>query len=800
MKKQVVSSLTIISILGASIATPFNVLSEAPVEAAVLATAPKYTAPTTQMPYLTFTKTNVSNYLPTISFNGVYLVVDITKLPKGYGLQTTLPDGTIDKQYSTTAAGVAQSISIYMTYQEFSKNSTMNINVISPDGKIVEQNNAVLTAADFVGTFGTGLQDFGQKVYNLYENTLFLHLASGITQADIDVAYAAAQNVAPSYERDRLMDLLDAMQWEFDDNNARALQKEFNTANGAVSDLFVNNLQTSGAIKSTVTQSAIDAAKALVNQLTDSPQKTALLANVQLAQNFLNSTSTPTPAPTTPAPTTPAPTKPAPAPSATPTSNFVASNAVLGLFENNNPSTNALKSTTDQQAIDAVQKLVDGVADATVRANMQVDIERAKDLLKLKDTVADYSLVPNDADITSTAITGTVGKGVTTVRLAIDGVVKKTGTVNTDGTFSVATENFITQGSTVEIVGYNGTSEVVRKTVKVSHNLKPLVPGANEALAKQMAANAVLDLFKDNEPNTNTLKPTTTQKTIDYVQSLISVVQDATVKANMQKDLDKAESILNASYNITANDTTLKAANITGTVGSGITIVRLAVDGIVKKTGKVNTDGTYAIATDSLLTAGAKIEVIGYESTTEMVRKTVTIINDEKPVLEGMTVDSDSIKGSVTAGSATIFRVSVNGVAIKTGTIAADGKFQSSIGKQAAGTVVKIEIKDSTGGYSTSRVASTVVTGAATVKLTAPKLNKIEGNYITGTAPKGTESITVYEDGAAVRAMNISSMTSNQDGSFTFKVYVAPNASSVQVQAKNSNKLMTSDLSAAFSK
>ncbi|MBC2181499.1 hypothetical protein HCJ82_15100 [Listeria booriae] len=788
MKKQVVSSLTIISILGASIATPFNVLSEAPVEAAVLATAPKYTAPTTQMPYLTFTKTNVSNYLPTISFNGVYLVVDITKLPKGYGLQTTLPDGTIDKQYSTTAAGVAQSISIYMTYQEFSKNSTMNINVISPDGKIVEQNNAVLTAADFVGTFGTGLQDFGQKVYNLYENTLFLHLAAGVTQADIDVAYAAAQNVAPSYERDRLMNLLDAMQWEFDDNNARALQKEFNTANGAVSDLFINNLQTSGAIKSTVTQSAIDAAKALVNQLTDSPQKTALLTNVQLAQNFLNSTSTP------------APTTPAPAPSATPTSNFVASNAVLGLFENNNPSTNALKSTTDQQAIDAVQKLVDGVADATVRANMQVDIERAKDLLKLKDTVADYSLVPNDADITSTAITGKVGKGVTMVRLAIDGVVKKTGTVNTDGTFSVATENFITQGSTVEVVGYNGTSEVVRKTVKVSNNLKPLVPGANEALAKQMAANAVLDLFKDNEPNTNTLKPTTTQKTIDYVQSLINVVQDATVKANMQKDLDKAESILNASYNITANDTTLKAANITGTVGSGITIVRLAVDGIVKKTGKVNTDGTYAIATDSLLTAGAKIEVIGYESTTEMVRKTVTITNDEKPVLEGMTVDSDSIKGSVTAGSATIFRVSVNGVASKTGTIAADGKFQSSIGKQVAGTVVKIEIKDSTGGYSTSRVASTVVTGAATVKLTAPKLNKIEGNYITGTAPKGTESITVYEDGAAVRAMNISSMTSNQDGSFTFKVYVAPSASSVQVQAKNSNKLMTSDLSAAFSK
>ncbi|MDT0111511.1 toxin Cry1Ac domain D-VI-related protein [Listeria booriae] len=790
MKKQVVSSLTIMSILGASIVTPFNVLSEAPVEAAVLATAPKYTVPTTQEPYLLFTKTNVSNYLPNIRYSGSYLVIDITKLPKGYSLQTSLPDGTIDKQNSTTDAGVAQSIYIYMSNQQFGKNTTVGINVVSPDGKIVERNDAILTAADFIGDL-TGLQDFGQKVYNLYENTLFLHLAKGITQADIDVAYAASENIASSYERYRLMGLLDAMQWEMDDNNDKEVQKQFNNANGAVSDLFVNNEQTTGAIKSTVTQSAIDAAKVLVNQLTDSTQKTALLANVQLAQNLLNSAATPAPAPTAPTPD--------PAPATTPTSNFVATNAVLGLFANNNPSTNTLKSTTDQQAIDAVQKLVDGVADATIRANMQVAIEQAKDLLKLKDTVVDYSLVPDDADITSTAITGTVGKGITTVRLAIDGVVKKTGKVNTDGTFSVVTENFITQGSTVEVVGYNATSEVVRKTVKVSNNLKPLVPGANEALAKQMAATAVLGLFKDNEPNTNTLKPSTAQKTIDYVQSLINVVQDATVKASMQKELDKAQVLLNASYKLTVNDTTLKATSISGTVGSGITTVRLAVDGVVKKTGQVNADGTCTIATANLLTAGVTIEVIGYEGTTEVARKTVALVTDEKPVLEGMTVDSDSIKGSVAAGSATLFRVSVNGVAVKTGTIATDGKFQSSIGKQAAGAVIKIEIKEST-GYSTTRVASTTVTAAAITKLTAPKLNKMDGSYITGTAPKGTESITVYEDGAAVRAMSVSAMTSNQDGSFTFKAYVSANASSIQVQAKNSNKLMSSDLSTAFTK
>ncbi|KMT62421.1 hypothetical protein X559_1197 [Paenilisteria newyorkensis] len=43
-------------------------------------------------------------------------------------------------------------------------------------------------------------------------------------------------------------------------------------------------------------------------------------------------------------------------------------------------------------------------------------------------------------------------------------------------------------------------------------------------------------------------------------------------------------------------------------------------------------------------------------------------------------------------------------------------------------------------------------------------------------------------------------MTVNPDGSFTFKAYVAASATSIQVQAKNSDKRMTSDLSAVFTK
>ncbi|MBC1435199.1 hypothetical protein HB848_07575 [Listeria rocourtiae] len=783
MKKQIISTATIISIIGASVVVPFNVVTEPPVKAAVSATAPVYTAPVTYPAFKEFSKTNVSAYLSLIEFHGVYLEIDMTKLAKGYGLQVKLPDGTSKTQYATTAVGVAEKMYINILNQEYTQNTRISIHVIAPDGKVVEQNDAALTGADFIGDAETGLQNLGQKVYNLYQNSMLVTLAIGITQNDVDAAESAALTVEDSAEKNRLMNLLNEAQQQLDTNTNIQISQQNQSARQAVNALFKDNAPTGGMVVATLTQSAIDSAKALVNQLIDSAQKTAMLADVQQAQNLFNSNQNNQVVSNTP---------PAVAP-------IVATNAVLGLFANNNPSTNVLKSTTDQQAIEAAQQLVDGVADATVRANMQVSIEQAKALLKVKNTAQDYSLLANDADITSTAITGTAGRGVTSVRLLIDGVAKATGTLNTDGSYSIGTQNFITQGSKVEVVGYNGTIEVARKTVKVSNNEKPLVPGTNEALAKTMAGNAVKALFTDDNPSSNTLKPTTAQKTIDFAQNMINVVVDQVVKANIQKDLDKAQNLLDASYNLTVNNATLKATTITGTVGSNITSARLAINGVVKKTGKVNADGTYSIANDGFLVAGSKVEVIGYSGSTEQVRKVVTIIQDDKPVLEGITVDHDFIKGSVTAGSATSFRVSINGVAIKTGTIAADGTFQSSVGKQALGTVIKIEIKDGT-GYNPLRVASTTVSGGIVSKLVVPTLQKMDGNYIIGTAPKGTESITIYESGVAVRAMSISAMTTNPDGSFTFKAYVTPSAPNVQVQAKNSNKLMTSDLSALFTK
>ncbi|WP_036066937.1 immunoglobulin-like domain-containing protein [Listeria grandensis] len=265
-------------------------------------------------------------------------------------------------------------------------------------------------------------------------------------------------------------------------------------------------------------------------------------------------------------------------------SSKIATDAVLALFANNNPSTNVLKLTTDQQAIDAAQQLVNVAVDITetVRGNMHASINQAKDLLKIRNTPVDYSLFAEDADITSAAITGIMGQGITSVRLLIDGVVKANGTLNTDGTYSIPTNDFITQGSKVEVAGYNGTTEVARKTVKVSNNQKPLVPGSNETLAKTMASNAVLALFKDN-PKSNELNPMTAQKTIDFAQNMINVVQTPSAKASLQQDLDKAQSLLNASLNLGLTVVPFKIGTdnyVTGQYSGDVAKISLTVNGV----------------------------------------------------------------------------------------------------------------------------------------------------------------------------------------------------------------------------
>ncbi|MBC2080409.1 hypothetical protein HCA99_14360 [Listeria booriae] len=705
------------------------------------------------------------------------------------------------------------------------------------------------------GSFASDEQDVAKSAVDaLFTDSTKTGIKTTTDQAAIDAAKDLVNKVSDPTVKADLQKDIDKAQSLLDAKNAAAAAEKAkqDAALKAVNELFNSNTPLTDAIKPTTDQAAIDAAKALVNAVTDPTVKAALQKDLNRAQELLDA-------------------KNAVAAAAEKAKQDAALKAVNELFNNNTPSTDAIKGTTDQAAINAAKALVDAVTDPTVKAALQKDLNRAQELLDAKTAAAAAEKAKQDAALKAVnelfnnntpatdAIKGTTDQAaINAAKALVDAV--------TDPTVKAALQKDLNRAQ--ELLDAKTAAAAAEK-------------------AKQDAAlKAVNELFNNNTPATDAIKGTTDQAAINAAKALVDAVTDPTVKAALQKDLNRAQelldakntaltkpvldayhitdeyvtgkvdantatvelyingvrskistptngefklyaqgfglkvgdtfevrpvdakgnkgpiatgTVLGAALNLTTNDAGLSATTVTGTVGAGITSVRLSIDGTIVKVGQINADGTYSIATNNLIKPSSKVEVVGYVDKTEMVRKAVNIVNDEKPVLSALTVDDDTVKGSVTAGSAVGFRVSINGVATKTGTIAADGTFQSSIGKQPLGTVVKIEVRDSA-GYNSYRTASVTVTPSAVAKLAAPTLTNMDGSYIVGTAPKGTESIVVYEDGVAVRTQNISTMTVNPDGSFTFKAYVAASASQVQVQAKNSDKRMNSDLSATFTK
>ncbi|KGL41855.1 hypothetical protein BMT55_04465 [Listeria newyorkensis] len=521
-------------------------------------------------------------------------------------------------------------------------------------------------------------------------------------QAAIDKAQKDVDAVKDATKKAELQKNLDEAQKQLDAKNAAAAEKaRQEAAEKSVKDLF-NNDDVTGTIKDVTDQAAIDKAQKVVDTVKDATKKAELQKNLDEAQKQLDARK---------------------AAAEEKARQEVAEKSVKDLF-NNDDVTGTIKDATDQAAIDKAQKVVDAVTDPTKKAELQKNLDEAQKQLNNRNAVLDAPTIDKYTYLDS-YVTGKVSVGTATVSLYVNGVRVKRATPDALGNYK-----FDTYG-----LGLN---------TGVTFEVRPV-----DAKGKEGKIATAIVAGKDDLSNL-----------------------------------------------LKANDAGISTATITGTVGSGIDSVRLSIDGAIVKVGQI-TNGTYSIATNGLIKEGSEVEVVGYSGKVEVARVKVNIINDEKPVLGPLTVDDDVIKGHVTAGSATFFRVSIGGVAVKTGTIAADGTFQSSIGKQALGTEVKIEIKDAN-GYNALRVSTVKVTESAVAKLDAPTLERMDGNYIVGTAVKGTETVVIYEGGVAKRTISASQMTTNPDGSLSFRGYVAPGTTNVQAAAKNSDKRMNSELSAKF--
>ncbi|MBC1937896.1 hypothetical protein HCA69_16155, partial [Listeria grandensis] len=119
------------------------------------------------------------------------------------------------------------------------------------------------------------------------------------------------------------------------------------------------------SILPTTDQTSIDEAQALLDNMPDSPQKTALQEQLEDVQAQLDTNNA--------------------ALQAEKDRQDAASDAVKDLFTDNDTSSGTIKDTTDQEAIDAAKALVDAITDLTIKADLELDIAKAQSALDAKN-------------------------------------------------------------------------------------------------------------------------------------------------------------------------------------------------------------------------------------------------------------------------------------------------------------------------------------------------------------------------------------------------------------------------------
>ncbi|MBC6316987.1 Ig-like domain-containing protein, partial [Listeria grandensis] len=208
---------------------------------------------------------------------------------------------------------------------------------------------------------------------------------------------------------------------------------EQDAAKKAVDALFTDATKT--GIKSTTDQAAIDAAQTLVNKVQDPTAKADLQKDLDKAQSLLDAKNEKA-------------------------KQDAAKKAVDELFVNDTPSSNVIKSTTDQAAVDAAQALVNKVTDPTKKAELQKDLDKAKAQLSSNGT-----LKPDDFVLGTTSITGSYSGDVDRITLSKDGVESGNAT-KSNGTFRFYVGPGIKKDQSLYMVAYDKNGrEIAREKV-----------------------------------------------------------------------------------------------------------------------------------------------------------------------------------------------------------------------------------------------------------------------------------------------------------------------------------------------
>ncbi|MBC1371439.1 hypothetical protein HB847_03585 [Listeria booriae] len=346
-------------------------------------------------------------------------------------------------------------------------------------------------------------------------------------------------------------------------------------AKTATDALFVDNDPTKG-IKPSTDQAAIDAAQAKIDLVADTTAKAELQAELDKAQAALDART------------------------AEAQHEAEAKAATEGLFVDND-ATKGIKPATDQAAIDAAQAKIDDVTDATVKAELQADLDKAQAELDARTAEAQ-----REAE----------------AKAAINGLF-----VDNDTTKGIkpATDQAAIDAAQAKID--NITDATVKAELQADLDKAQAALDARTAEAQREAAAkaAINDLFISNNP-ANNIKDTTTQAAIDAAQTKVNAVTDPTVKAELQAQVDKAQTQINARTPIdgTVAKYTAGDLNITGTYTGPATALSLDING-KRYYGGTIADGTFKFYVGDKNLKPSDVVTLNLYDANKQIQKSITV-------------------------------------------------------------------------------------------------------------------------------------------------------------------------------
>ncbi|MBC1567161.1 toxin Cry1Ac domain D-VI-related protein [Listeria booriae] len=582
---------------------------------------------------------------------------------------------------------------------------------------------------------------------------------TGLTQAEIDAAQALINQVTDPAKKAELQADLNKAQTQLDAQKAAELAAQ-NKAQEAVNNLFASQNPANDA-KAGLTQAEIDAAQALINQVTDPAKKAELQASLDKAQQQLDADK-----------------------AAELAAQAKAREAVNNLFASQNPNGD-LKTGLTQAEIDAAQALIDQVTDPAKKAELQADLNKAQQQLNANLVAPNAPQVNNVTDV-DTKITGKGQAGTTAVVKLADGT-EKTGLVNASGDFSIVIPKQVA-ASTISVTlknAYGVVSEAT--TVTVSGLPQPVInpisisdvtvsgtidvsqyPVTKVRLSINGAPKTILTVGADGSFSyyTGNLAVGTTIE-VQYIGPSGAYLTDSLYTGTAVVTEQEVSLVL--------NDMTVADLYITGTTLANHR-VRVSINGLLKATVTADASGNFSYLSSYLVKGDVvKAEVLLGANVAKTASITVAEAVATELVVNEMTIADNTVKGTATPNAK--LRININGVAKAVVTADASGNYSYVTGSLVSGTEVKVEQRNAfTGAYDTSKTV--IVSGEIPgLLLTLNDLKAPEG-IVSGEATAGyTVRISVN---GTVRANTVA----DASGNYTYNVGVLTGGDVVKAEIR----------------